>query len=69
MQMSSAEARQNMAEIMNGTEDVVLTQRGKPLKAVISFEDYEAFKRLKIEQELSFIFERHGDVIEALSDR
>lgn len=69
MQMSSAEARQNMAEIMNGTEDVVLTQRGKPRKAVISFEDYEAFKRMKSEQELSFIFERHGDVIEALSDR
>ena len=67
--MTSAEARQNMAEIMNGSEDVVLTQRGKPIKVVISYQNYEDFIRIKNQKELDFIFERHGDVIEALADR
>ena len=70
MHMSkSIEAHQDMVEIMNRTEDVMLPQSENTQNPVITDEDYEALNCLKNEQELNFIFERHGDVIESLSDR
>lgn len=45
MKMSTVEARENFAELINcaayGKKRIVLTRRGKPLAAVVSIADFE----------------------------
>lgn len=54
MKMSTVEARENFAELINraayGKDRIVLTRRGKPLAAVVSIADFEKIPAETVEQ-------------------
>jgi len=67
--MTSAEARQNMASVMDADEPVLLTRRGTTSKVVIDESEYHKLKNAQLDAQFDFMMQRHGHVIKALEDR
>lgn len=58
--MSTVEARENFSDMINkaayGSQEVVLTRRGKPLVAVVSLEELSALKAKAAASEPSSVY-------------
>lgn len=67
--MTSAEARQNFASVLDDAEPVAITRRGQPTKAIVDLEEYKALKELKLDKEFEFLFERNRDAYKELADK